>query len=242
METLEDKIRRVTAEHVQVVAYDPEWPRRFEEERTHLLGCLPGELIVRIEHFGSTAVPGLAAKPIVDMVIEVADVDRAKVLVPDVLEPQGYDCFWRPTMGDDTPPWYTWCIRRDVAGRRTHHLHFGAVGFKADELRFRDLLRADPELAAAYAQLKLRLATEHEGDRVAYTHAKGEFIRSVMPSHLGSALPQRITLNVPQPIPGGKAGQFVLDAVGWSHETDRPGSNECGDVPDIERFEQTEAE
>ena len=180
METLEEKIRRVTAEQVQVVAYDPQWPRRFEEEREHLLECLPAGLIVRIEHFGSTAVPGLAAKPIVDMVVEVPDVEQAKVVVPEVLEPQGYDCFWRPTMGDDTPPWYTWCIRRDAAGRRTHHLHFGAVGFKADELRFRDLLRADPKTAAAYSQLKLHLAAEHEHDRVTYTHAKTEFIRKAL--------------------------------------------------------------
>jgi GrpB-like predicted nucleotidyltransferase (UPF0157 family) len=97
-----------------------------------------------------------------------------------ILEPQGYDCFWRPTAGDDTPPWYTWCIRRDAAGTRTHHLHFGAVGFKASELRFRDILRARPDVAQAYAALKLRLAEEYQGDRVAYTAGKGEFIRRVM--------------------------------------------------------------
>ncbi len=180
METLHDKVNRVTAEQVQVAAYDPAWPALFAQERDHLLDCMPDGLIVRIEHFGSTAVVGLRAKPIVDMVVEVADVDHAKVVFPQRLEPVGYDCFWRPTLGDDTPPWYTWCIRRDPRGQRTHHLHVGAVGFKDPELRFRDILRTRPEIAAAYAQLKLRLVDQHEGDRVAYTHAKGEFIREAM--------------------------------------------------------------
>jgi GrpB-like predicted nucleotidyltransferase (UPF0157 family) len=180
METLEDKLKRVTGERVDVAAYDPAWPARYEEERAHLLDCMPDGLIVHIEHFGSTSVVGLVAKPIIDMIVEVADVEQARVVVPRVLEPLGYDCFWRPTSGDDTPPWYTWCIRRDAAGRRTHHLHCGAVGFKTDELRFRDILRSRPEVAAAYARLKLRLAARHAGDRVAYTEAKTEFIRNIM--------------------------------------------------------------
>jgi GrpB-like predicted nucleotidyltransferase (UPF0157 family) len=180
MESLEDKVKRVTAEEVAVVPYDPAWPARFAEEQAHLRGCLPPGLVVRIEHFGSTAVAGLAAKPIVDMVIEVTDVERAREVVPQVLEPQGYDCFWRPTAGDDTPPWFTWCIKRDAAGQRTHHLHFGAPGFKARELRFRDLLRARPDVAEGYGRLKLRLAAQHAHDRVAYTEAKTEFIERVM--------------------------------------------------------------
>ncbi len=186
METLEEKIKRVTAEHVQVVAYDPEWRTLFEQEREHLLGCMPHDMIIRIEHFGSTSVVGLAAKPIVDMVIEVNDVDRAKILVPQILEPQGYDCFWRPTSGNDVPPWYTWCIRRDKDGRRTHHLHFGEIGFKDKELRFRDILRTHAHIAGEYAELKHRLVAEHKADRVAYTHAKGDFIRQVMRRDKGS--------------------------------------------------------
>ena len=179
MESLEEKVRRVTAEHVAVVPYDPAWPARFEQERDHLLACMPDGLIVRIEHFGSTAVPALAAKPIIDMVVEVADVDLARTAFPAILEPQGYDCFWRPTAGNDTPPWYTWCIRRDANGSRTHHLHVGAPGFKARELRFRDMLRHRGDIAEAYGQLKVRLAAEHAGDRVAYTEAKTDFIARV---------------------------------------------------------------
>jgi GrpB-like predicted nucleotidyltransferase (UPF0157 family) len=182
METLEEKIRRVTAEHVDVVSYNPAWPAMFEAEKTHLLALLPDGVIVRIEHFGSTAVAGLAAKPIVDMMIEITDVERGKALIPSVLEPLGYDCFWRPTLGDDTPPWYTWCIKRNSAGVRTHHLHFVAIGEKADELRFRDILRANPQTADAYGELKQRLAREYPNDRIAYTQAKTEFIKKALSS------------------------------------------------------------
>jgi GrpB-like predicted nucleotidyltransferase (UPF0157 family) len=72
METLEEKIARVVKEDVAIVPYDLRWPEMFEQERLHLLSCLPDDLIKRIEHFGSTAVPGLSAKPIVDILVEGA--------------------------------------------------------------------------------------------------------------------------------------------------------------------------
>ena len=78
METLEEKIARVVKEDVAVVPYDPHWPEMFEQERLHLLSCLPDDLVKRIEHFGSTAVPGLPAKPIVDILVEVSSLDETK--------------------------------------------------------------------------------------------------------------------------------------------------------------------
>jgi len=69
MEELRDKIQRVIKEEVAIVPYDPVWPKLFSKEKKHLLSCLPRQLIRRIEHFGSTAVPGLAAKPIVDILV-----------------------------------------------------------------------------------------------------------------------------------------------------------------------------
>lgn len=180
METREEKIQRVAGEQVRIVGYNAAWPVWFAREKAHLLACMPEGLMARIEQFGSTAVVGLAAKPIVDMVIEVTDVDAAKCRVPEILEPQGYDCFWRLTWGDDVPPWCTWCIKRDTAGRRTHHWHFGPVGFKASELRFCGILRARPEVASAYGALKIGIAAQLGHDRVAYTEAKTEFIRNVM--------------------------------------------------------------
>ncbi len=179
-ETLKEKIKRVTAETVEVVEYDPEWAMLFEQEKQHLYQDLPDTLIVRIEHFGSTAVPGLAAKPIIDMVIEINDVQHGKVVIPELLEPQGYDCFWRPLANEDIPPYFTWCIKRDCSGKRTHHLHFVEPGFKDEELRFCDILRKYPDAADNYRNLKLDLSREHHNDRIAYTEAKSDFIKRVL--------------------------------------------------------------
>jgi GrpB-like predicted nucleotidyltransferase (UPF0157 family) len=180
-ETLEQKIARVLAEEISIVPYDAGWPASFERERAHLQACLPADLVGRIEHFGSTAVPGLAAKPIVDVLIEVADLEAAKTRIVPILERQGYDYFWRPTTGDDGPPFYAWFIGRDPATRvRTHHLHMVERHFPHwDSLRFRDHLIANPGVAREYETLKRRLASEHAHDRIAYTRGKAEFIERV---------------------------------------------------------------
>lgn len=180
METLEEKVARVVKEEVAIVPYDLGWPEMFEEERRHLLACLPAELIGRIEHFGSTAVPGLMAKPIVDMLVEVTSLAETKEHIVPILEDRGYDYFWRPSMGNDTPPFYAWFIRRDQNGSRTHHIHMVEADFEHwDRLLFRDYLIANPDVAQEYGDLKMRLLADHHGDRVAYTQAKGEFIRNV---------------------------------------------------------------
>src|SRR5437016_12096621 len=101
METLEERIKRVLQEEVWLVPYDPAWPQVFEAEKRHLLNCLPSELIRRIEHFGSTAIPNLLAKPIVDMLAEVTSLEETRRRIVPVLAAQGYDYFWRPTGGDD---------------------------------------------------------------------------------------------------------------------------------------------
>lgn len=180
METIEEKIRRVTAEDVDVVPYDPRWPALFAAERDHLRACLAARLVGRIEHFGSTAVPGLAAKPIIDILVEVADLGKTKREIVPVLEAQGYDYFWRPAFGDDQPPFYAWFIKRDRSGKRTHHIHMVEADSKLwDRLLFRDYLIAHPDAARAYGELKERLSEMHRGDRVAYTRAKTEFIAEI---------------------------------------------------------------
>ncbi len=177
METLEQKVARVVKEDVAVVPYDPRWPERFAEEKRHLLACLPADLIRRIEHFGSTAVPGLAAKPIVDMLVEVTSLDQTRERIAPVLEAQGYDYFWRSSWGDNAPPFYAWFIKRGADGVRTHHIHMVEAHFDHwDRLLFRDYLIEHPTVAREYAELKMRLSGEHHHDRVAYTKAKGEFI------------------------------------------------------------------
>jgi len=178
-ETLEEKIRRVTREDVAIAPYDPLWPAFFKEEKEHLLSCLAGLITGRIEHFGSTAVPGLAAKPVIDMLVEVENLQIARERIAPALEAQGYDYFWRPAMFDG-PPFYAWFIKRNAQGVRTHHIHVVEPHFEHwERLLFRDYLIAHPDAAAEYAALKLGLAAAHPGDRVAYTRGKTEFVKRV---------------------------------------------------------------
>jgi GrpB-like predicted nucleotidyltransferase (UPF0157 family) len=179
----DERVLKVASEPVAIVPYDPQWPLRFEQERTHLRSCLPHDLIGRIEHFGSTAVPGLAAKPVIDMLIEVSDLGEARRRIAPILEAQGYEYFWRPTLGDDGPPFYAWLIKRDAAsGERTHHLHMVERTFHEhwERLRFRDYLIGHPEAARKYEDLKLELAKQHPDDRVSYTRGKTRFIEEIM--------------------------------------------------------------
>ena len=150
METLEGRIRRVTREDVVIVPYDQRWPEHFCHEKEHLLSCLPADLVRRVEHFGSTAVPGLAAKPVIDMLVEVADLGATRARIAPVLEAQGYDYFWRPTHGGGGPPFYAWFIKRELAtGARTHHIHMVEANFQEhwDRLLFRDYLIVHPQAA-----------------------------------------------------------------------------------------------
>lgn len=180
METLEEKIARVLNDEVDVVPYDPVWPALFLREKQHLMACLPNHIIQRIEHFGSTAVPGLCAKPVIDMLVEVTSLTMTRQHIVPILEAQGYDYFWRPTWGDDTPPFYAWFIKRDNQGKRTHHIHMVEGDFEHwDRLLFRDYLIEHPDVALEYAHLKQHLSRDHKNDRVAYTLAKTDFIKKI---------------------------------------------------------------
>jgi len=182
VEKPEQKVQRLVREHIALVPYDPRWPAHFREERDRLLACLPPGLVRRMEHFGSTAVPGLAAKPVVDLLVEVANLQVVRKRVAPLLEARSYEYLWRPTHGDDGPPFYAWFIRRDPAtGARTHHIHMVEASFTEhwDRLLFRDALIASPGLAREYEGLKRRLASATPDDRAAYTAGKSEFIARV---------------------------------------------------------------
>jgi len=182
-DSLAGRVARAAAEEIVLAPYDPRWPELFRLEKEHLRSCLPPELVRRVEHFGSTAVPGMSAKPIIDMLIETADLRATRLLVAPRLEAQGYDYFWRPTAGDDGPPFYAWFIKRDPrTGARTHQLHMVEASFRGhwERLLFRDLLIAEPQIARDYERLKLSLAAAFPHDRAAYTRGKSEFIAAVM--------------------------------------------------------------
>ena len=184
MSTLEERIQKAVREDVAISPYNSRWPELFRREAAHLRSCLPVALIRRIEHFGSTAVPGLTAKPIVDMLVEVTNLRATRSEIAPILEAQGYDYFWRPSFGDDVPPWYAFFIRRDQRGIRTHHIHMVTrrSSFRRhwDRLLFRDYLIAHPETAQEYARIKTELAAAHPNERVAYTDGKTAFISRIM--------------------------------------------------------------
>ena len=183
MATLEERAQRAVREDVSVVTYDSRWPELFRQEAAHLRASLPAGLIRRVEHFGSTAVPGLAAKPVVDMLVEVSSLRRARSDIAQILGSQRYDYFWRPSFGDDIPPWYAFFIKRAASGVRTHHIHMvtRARIFQAhwERLLFRDYLISHPEAARAYERLKMELAAAYPNDRVAYTGGKSALIQRV---------------------------------------------------------------
>jgi GrpB-like predicted nucleotidyltransferase (UPF0157 family) len=176
----EERVQELIREEISLLPYDPEWPNAFQEEAEHLRGLLPQKLIRRIEHFGSTSVPGLSAKPVVDMLVEVSSLEETKNVVVPILRSAGYEYFWRPTI-DDQPPWYAWFIKRNPRGERTHHIHMVEGDSELwERLLFRDYLRAFPAEAGNYAQLKRTLSKDFQHDRAAYTKGKTEYIQSVM--------------------------------------------------------------
>ncbi len=162
-------------EEVALQPYDTSWPARFAAERERLLTLFP-DSFTAIEHIGSTAVPGLMAKPIIDMLAGVESMGIARSL-SGVLLKAGYttSAEFNSTLSDRQ--WFM----RWAEGHRTHHLHIVVHGGPAwdQRLRFREALRASPELAAAYTALKTELAVRFPTDREAYTKAKAAFVHSV---------------------------------------------------------------
>ena len=165
---------RVDDDPIRVVPYDPSWRARFEREVPGLERLLGTSITGGIHHVGSTAVPGLAAKPVIDILVGIDDLDRAR----ENIEPlAGLAYRYAPYRVDEM----LWFCKPDPA-RRTHHLHLvptGSYRFVA-ELAFRDHLRAHPEVAHRYAALKRELASRFSHDREAYTQAKAPFIRDVL--------------------------------------------------------------
>ena len=158
---------------IVVVDYDPAWPALFATLRAPVAAAL-GDVAVAIEHIGSTAIPGLAAKPVIDLAAAI----QAESDLPAAI-------------GRLAPLGYTHQGDKGVSGRaafawppRTprHHLYLCALDSAEyrRQLLFRDYVRAHPEVAAAYGALKRQLAERYRTQRDAYTKAKGPFVRAAM--------------------------------------------------------------
>jgi GrpB-like predicted nucleotidyltransferase (UPF0157 family) len=155
---------------IRIVDHDPEWSRLAQEELGRVADAL-GDSAVRLEHVGSTSVPGLGAKPIIDMQVSVADIERLDDYVGP-LERLGYLFAPDPAFAD-----YHY-FAKPHARPRSHHLHICQAG-SHQELRHvavRDFLRAHPDEAASYEELKRTLVREHPEDRLAYVAGKDGYM------------------------------------------------------------------
>ena len=150
----------------------PGWARLYDQEAARIAKAL-GPVVVAIEHYGSTSIPGIKAKPVIDLLVGLPRLDDALAQI-GAMERLGYD----------------YAAHAGVPGHhvfgkgaaRTHLAHF--VEHQGESwiecLRFRDRLRADTELALAYERLKVELAARHPQDRAAYTAGKSAFVASVL--------------------------------------------------------------
>lgn len=163
---------------IGIVDYNPNWPSAFRLERERLYGALAGENILELFHFGSTAIKGMPAKPIIDILIVVPDLDLAKEALPQKLDRIGYD-YWADNPKTDRLFFVRGMPPRGQ--RRTHHVHVSEPhGELRQRLIFLDYLNAHPEEARQYASLKRQLAARYRHDREAYTLAKQDFIERIM--------------------------------------------------------------
>jgi GrpB-like predicted nucleotidyltransferase (UPF0157 family) len=157
-----------------VEPYNSAWPEMFEKESAFLSELLKPFLAGPIEHVGSTAIPGMAAKPVIDIMVAVESLEASTAAI-DLLKANGY-CYY--PYKADVMHWFC----KPTPWVRTHHLHL--IPFESElwhqRLAFRDHLRNDELDAKAYAELKLNLAEQYTNDREAYTQKKWPFIKRIL--------------------------------------------------------------
>jgi GrpB-like predicted nucleotidyltransferase (UPF0157 family) len=168
----------VVDEPIVVVPYDPEWPRLFEAERALLERALAPWLQGGIHHIGATSIPGLAAKPIIDVMAGVRDFEEARAAFGPLGEHGYVHAPHRPDIA------HHFVKPSSRLPEMTHNLHLTEPGSNLwrERLAFRDALRSDPGLAAEYEALKVRLAREYSADVGAYTTGKRAFVARVLAS------------------------------------------------------------
>jgi GrpB-like predicted nucleotidyltransferase (UPF0157 family) len=168
---------------IYVASYDPRWPHMFEEEKKLILDAI-GDWTVAIEHVGSTSIPGIAAKPVIDICVGVRRIGEAyKTIFP--LSKLGYRCMGEAGIPERLyfkKPADSVSLRLPGAVPRTHQIHMYETSNPEWErhLAFRDYLRANPGERDEYEALKRRLAIEYTHDIEAYADAKGEFVERVL--------------------------------------------------------------
>lgn len=161
------------ADQVDIVDYEPAWPAMFTDLGAGLRAAL-GDVAARIDHIGSTSVPGLAAKPVIDIQVSVQSFDPLDAFrVP--LEALGF--VYRADNPERTKRYF-----RETPGRRRTHVHVRQLGSFSQQfpLLSRDFLRSHPAVAAEYAAVKRRCAAQFRGDRHGYVEAKDPFVWEII--------------------------------------------------------------
>ena len=178
--TDEEREERARLYPIILREHDPAWFEWFAEEKIELERLIGVENIARISHYGSTSVPGLIAKPTVDILIEInedTDIEKLITAMPE----EDYICLDQGSLTMLTPPPHLMFLKGYTPtgfAERVYHIHVRYFG-DCDELYFRDYLIAHPEIAAEYAELKQKLFKNFEYDRDGYTEAKGVFVKEV---------------------------------------------------------------
>lgn len=159
---------------IEVVPHNPAWKDIYTAEKTLLLDVFSG-LAISIHHIGSTAIPGIKAKPVIDIMIIAQDIEKVDELNPAMIQ-LGYN-----PHGEYGIPGRRY-FNKDTEGVRSHHVHSYAPGNPEIEahLNFRDYLRAHPDEAQAYSQLKETLAAQYRHDSVTYTESKSDFVQRIL--------------------------------------------------------------
>jgi GrpB-like predicted nucleotidyltransferase (UPF0157 family) len=159
---------------VEVLPHDPLWRDAFEAEAKHIAAAL-GENVVAVHHVGSTAIPNIYAKPVVDLLVEVGDIAEVDGR-SSAMESLGYE-----VMGEYGIPGRRYFRKDNYEGIRTHHVHAFKVGSVevARHIAFRDYMIAHPEDAQRYSELKRKLAEEHPQSMDAYMDGKDDFIKEM---------------------------------------------------------------
>ena|SRR5579872_5938727 len=161
-------------EPIIIVDYDPQWPVRYEEERKRIVAAI-GDFIEYIQHVGSTAVPELAAKPVIDMLVIVPSLTQVESCVPP-LQNLGYEYLGEHGITDRH-----FFVKKEQ-GLRAFHLHMCEAdhSIATQCIVFRDFLRLHPVDAHEYGELKKSLAAQHGTDREGYTDAKKTFVEAIL--------------------------------------------------------------
>jgi putative glutamine amidotransferase len=160
---------------VEIVEPDPAWPDRYEREAAAIAAVLPPDLVVRIDHIGSTAVPGLPAKPIVDVQVSIRSMDPIAAYAAPLVA-AGYRHVLDPWSDD-----HEFFSRDGDTGTRAVNIHVCEAGspWERRHIAFRDWLRTHPQDLDAYAAIKRELAATHGRDRASYTEGKTDFIERI---------------------------------------------------------------